>query len=294
MPPPTTTDVRLGAKLGAEFLGTFGLVFGGCGSAVLAAKFLSDDGVQLGIGFVGVALAFGLTVLTGAYAFGHVSGGHFNPAVTVGLGVARRFSWSQVAPYVITQIVAATAAGGVLFVVATGRAGATAASVREAGFATNGYGAHSPGGYGLGAALLTEIVLTAAFLYVILGATDDRAPKGFAPIAIGLGLTLIHLISIPVTNTSVNPARTLGVAFYEGGDALVQVWLFILAPLVGAVIAGATYASITGARHAVLVDVGIANNPTVGLAHKVKDVVAGDHTDEPGRSRSSRNSRKKR
>ena len=203
--------------LGAEFLGTFGLVFGGCGSAVLAAVFLNDDKVQLGIGFVGVALAFGLTVLTGAYAFGHVSGGHFNPAVTVGLAVAKRFSWSLVVPYVITQIVAATLAGGVLFVIATGRAGATAATVRASGFATNGYGAHSPAGYGLGAALLTEIVLSAAFLYVILGATDDRAPKGFAPVAIGLALTLIHLVSIPVTNTSVNPARSLGVAFYEGG-----------------------------------------------------------------------------
>ncbi|MGI3781364.1 MAG: aquaporin Z [Janthinobacterium lividum] len=286
MPPanPSTTapsagEVRLGAKLGAEFLGTFGLVLGGCGSAVLAAVFLDHDGVQLGIGFVGVALAFGLAVLTGAYAFGHVSGGHFNPAVTVGLAVAKRFSWSQVVPYVITQVLAATVAGGVLFVIATGRSGATAATVRDGGFATNGYGAHSPAGYGLGAALLTEIVLTAAFVYVILGATDDRAPKGFAPIAIGLALTLIHLISIPVTNTSVDPARSLGVAFYEGGAALRQVWLFIVAPLVGAVIAGATYASITGARQAILADVGIANNPAVGLARKVKDAVSHGHDD---------------
>ncbi len=286
MPPATSgataTDVKLSAKLGAEFLGTFGLVFGGCGSAVLAALFLNDDGVQLGIGFAGVALAFGLTVLTGAYAFGHVSGGHFNPAVTVGLAVARRFSWSQVVPYVITQVVAATLAGGVLFVIATGRTGATAATVRASGFATNGYGAHSPGGYGLGAALLTEIVLSAAFLYVILGSTDNRAPRGFAPVAIGLALTLIHLISIPVTNTSVNPARSLGVAFYEGGAALGQVWLFVLAPLVGAVIAGATYASITGARDEVVVDVGIANNPAIGIAKKVRDVVAGDHGDHRG------------
>ena len=273
---PSTTaplDPPLPKRLAAEFFGTFWLVFAGCGSAVLAAKFLTDDKTQLGIGFVGVALAFGLAVLTGAYAFGHVSGGHFNPAVTVGLAVARRFSWSQVVPYVVTQVVAATLAAGVLFVIATGRAGATATSVRASGFAMNGYGAHSPAGYGLGAAVLVEIVLTAGFLYVILGATDDRAPKAFAPVAIGLALTLIHLISIPVTNTSVNPARSLGVAFYEGGAALGQVWLFVLAPLAGAVIAGATYASITGARHEVVVDVGIANNPAIGLARKVKDAV---------------------
>ncbi len=250
----------LRAKLGAEFLGTFGLVFGGCGSAVLAAKFLSEDSVQLGIGFVGVALAFGLTVLTGAFAFGHVSGGHFNPAVTIGLAVARRFGWNDVLPYIGTQIVAATAAGGVLFIIATGKAGTTAADVSATGFATNGYGAHSPGGYGLGAALLTEIVLTAAFLYVILGATDDRAPKGLAPVAIGLALTLIHLVSIPVTNTSVNPARSLGVAWFAGGAALSQVWLFIVAPIIGAVIAGASYAAITGASP-VAADEGVANNP---------------------------------
>ncbi len=282
----TTDDARLGAKLSAEFLGTFGLVFGGCGAAVLAAEFLNDHGVQLGIGFVGVSLAFGLTVLTGAYAFGHVSGGHFNPAVTVGLAVARRISWSQVVPYVVTQIVAATAAGGVLFVIATGKAGATAASVRASGFATNGYGDQSPGGYGLGAALLTEIVLTAAFVYVILGATDDRATKGFGPLAIGLALTLIHLISIPVTNTSVNPARSLGVAFFEGGGALTQVWLFILAPLVGAAIAGASYAALTGARHNALVDVGVANNPATGLAERIKDAVTHDHSDAAGQDRS--------
>ncbi len=259
-----TTSLR--AKLGAEFLGTFGLVFGGCGSAVLAALFLNDDNVQLGIGFVGVSLAFGLTVLTGAYAFGHVSGGHFNPAVTIGLAVAKRFAWKEVAPYIITQIVAASVAGGVLFIIATGKSGTSAADVMATGFASNGYGEHSPGGFGLGAALLTEIVLTAAFLYVILGATDDRAPKGFAPIAIGLALTLIHLISIPVTNTSVNPARSLGVAWFAGGPALSQVWLFIVAPIVGAAIAGATYAAITGARADVLIDEGIANNPDVGKA----------------------------
>jgi aquaporin Z len=256
----------LRARLGAEFLGTFGLVFGGCGSAVLAAVFLNDDKLQLGIGFVGVALAFGLTVLTGAYAFGHVSGGHFNPAVTIGLAVAKRFEWRGVAPYIVTQVVAATLAGLVLFVIATGKSGSSAAAVRASGFASNGYGAHSPGGYGLGAALLTEIVLTAAFLYVILGATDDRAPKGFAPIAIGLALTLIHLISIPVTNTSVNPARSLGVAWFAGGAALSQVWLFIVAPIIGAVIAGASYSVITGAGGPALVDEGIANNPDTGTA----------------------------
>ena len=257
-------EPRLGAKLGAEFLGTFGLVLGGCGSAVLAATFLGDDGARLGIGFVGVALAFGLTVLTGAYAFGHVSGGHFNPAVTVGLAVAKRFAWKGVLPYVVTQVVAGTLAAAVLFVIASGKAGFDA---QESGFASNGYGAHSPGGYGLGAALLTEIVLTAAFLYVILGATDDRAPKGFAPLAIGLALTLIHLISIPVTNTSVNPARSIAVAWFAGPAALSQLWLFIVAPLVGAVIAGASYASITGAARSPL-DEGVANNPERVGAHR--------------------------
>jgi aquaporin Z len=251
-------EPTLGAKLGAEALGTFWLVFGGCGSAVLAAKFLSSpDNIQLGIGFVGVSLAFGLTVLTGAYAFGHVSGGHFNPAVSVGLAVARRFEWRLVLPYVVTQIVAASVAGAVLFAIASGKAGFSAT---ESGFASNGYGSRSPGGYGLLACLLTEVVLTAVFLYVILGATDDRAPKGFAPIAIGLGLTLIHLVSIPVTNTSVNPARSIGVAWFAGGPALAQLWLFIVAPVIGAAIAGATYALITGASRAAA-DEGVANNP---------------------------------
>lgn len=252
--PPS--DVHLRGRLGAEALGTFGLVLGGCGSAVLAARFLTADGVQLGIGFVGVALAFGLSVLTGAFAFGHVSGGHFNPAVSIGLAVAGRFRWSEVLPYVVTQVVAASVAGGVLFLIATGNPSTTAAQLRASGFATNGYGVHSPGHYGLGAALLTEIVLTAAFVYVILGATDDRTTKAFAPVAIGLALTLIHLVSIPVTNTSVNPARSLGVAWYVGAPALGQVWLFIVAPVVGAVIAGATYARITGAG---------AGAPSVGL-----------------------------
>ncbi len=251
-------EPSLGAKLGAEFLGTFWLVFGGCGSAVLAAKFLSDDNFSLGIGFVGVSLAFGLSVLTGAYAFGHVSGGHFNPAVTIGLAVAKRFDWKGVGPYIATQIVAASVAGAVLFAIASGKEGFSAV---ESGFASNGYGARSPGGYGLLSCLIAEVVLTAIFLYIILGATDDRAPKGFAPIAIGLGLTLIHLVSIPVTNTSVNPARSLGVAWFAGGAAISQVWLFIVAPIIGAAIAGATYALITGADERNAVDEGIANNP---------------------------------
>lgn len=251
----------LSAKLGAEFLGTFWLVFGGCGSAVLAAKFISADAdkVQLGIGFVGVALAFGLTVLTGAYAFGHVSGGHFNPAVSLGLALAKRFPWKNFLPYVATQVIAATVAGAVLLLVANGKSGFSAG---QSGFASNGYGSRSPGGYGLLACLLVEVVLTAVFLYIILGSTDNRAPKGFAPIAIGLGLTLIHLVSIPVTNTSVNPARSLGVAWFAGGGALAQVWLFIVAPLIGAAIAGVSYAAITAAGPAFAdVDEGIANNP---------------------------------
>ena len=237
-------DPSLGAKLGAEALGTFVLVFGGCGSAVLAATFISESRIQLGIGFVGVALAFGLSVLVSAVAFGPVSGGHFNPAVTVGLAVAKRFEWRLVLPYVATQVVAATVAGTVLFAVASG---SPAFDASTSGFASNGYGERSPGGYGLLAALLVEVVLTAVFLYVILGATDERGHKGNAPIAIGLALTLIHLVSIPVTNTSVNPARSLGVAWFAGGGALSQVWLFILAPLVGAAIAGISYAAITGA-----------------------------------------------
>jgi aquaporin Z len=253
-------EVKLSSKLGAEFLGTFWLVFGGCGSAVLAAEFLSaPNNVQLGIGFLGVALAFGLTVLTGAYAFGHVSGGHFNPAVSIGLAIARRFDWKNVLPYIITQIVAASAAGAILFLIAVGKAGATAATVQAGGFASNGYGDRSPGKFDLLSCLIIEILLTAVFVYVILGATDDRAPKGFAPISIGLALTIIHLASIPVTNTSVNPARSLGVAWFAGGGALSQVWLFIVAPIVGAAIAGATYTPITGAHTPI--NVGIANNP---------------------------------
>ena len=229
-------------RLAAEFLGTFVLVLGGCGSAVLAATFLSED-VQLGIGFLGVSLAFGLTVVTMAYAVGHVSGGHFNPAVTLGLAVSGRFPWKGVAAYVAIQVVGAVAAAAVLFLVASGRSGFSASA---SGFATNGYGERSPGGYGLLAALVIEVVLTAVFVYVILGVTDTRAPKGFAPLAIGLALTLIHLVSIPVTNTSVNPARSIGPALFAGGEAIGQLWLFIVAPVVGALIAGLSYASLLG------------------------------------------------
>lgn len=226
---PTTTQ-----KLVAEFLGTFVLVFGGCGAAVLAAGFMSD-GTLMGIGFAGVALAFGLTVVAMAYAVGHISGGHFNPAVTLGLAAGRRFAWREVGAYVAVQVVGAIAAALVLYIVASGADGFSAA---ESGFATNGFGDRSPGGYTLLAALVAEFVLTAIFLFVILGVTDTRAPKGFAPLAIGLTLTLIHLVSIPVTNTSVNPARSIGPALFAGADAIAQLWLFILAPLAGALVAG--------------------------------------------------------
>ncbi|HEY2071322.1 MAG TPA: aquaporin Z [Rhizomicrobium sp.] len=219
-------------KLGAEFLGTFWLVLGGCGAAVLACTVTSSE--HLGIGYIGVALAFGLTVLTGAYAFGHVSGAHFNPAVTLGLFTAGRFPAKDIVPYWIAQVLGGAAAGAVLYAIASGAPGFDAA----AGFASNGYGAHSPQGYSLQAGLLCEAVLTFMFLLVILGATSVRAPLGFAPLAIGLALTLIHLISIPVTNTSVNPARSTGVALFQGGWALGQLWAFWLAPLVGGALAG--------------------------------------------------------
>jgi aquaporin Z len=215
-------------KLIAEFLGTFWLVFGGCGSAVLAAGF-----PDLGIGFAGVALAFGLTVLTMAYAVGGISGGHFNPAVSLGLAVAGKFPASSLGPYIVTQVVGAIAAAAVLYLVASGKAG-----FELGGFAANGYGEHSPGGYSLVSALVIEVVLTAFFLIVILGSTSGRVPAGFAPLAIGLALTLIHLISIPVTNTSVNPARSTGQALFVGGWALQQLWLFWLAPLVGGALGG--------------------------------------------------------
>lgn len=217
-------------RLGAEFIGTFWLVLGGCGSAVLAASV-----PNVGIGYAGVALAFGLTVLTGAYAFGHVSGAHFNPAVTLGLGVAGRFPVRDILPYWIAQIAGALLAGAVLYAIASGLAGFDA----SAGFASNGYGEHSPQGYSLLAGLICETVMTAMFLLVILGATSERAPKGFAPLAIGLALTLIHLVSIPVTNTSVNPARSTGVALFQGSWAVGQLWAFWVAPLVGACLAGA-------------------------------------------------------
>ncbi|WP_271395154.1 aquaporin Z [Neomicrococcus lactis] len=230
---PTT-----GAKLAAEFLGTFVLVLGGCGSAIFAAKVIADDTVNMGIGFLGVALAFGLTVLIMAYAVGHISGGHFNPAVTVGTALAGRTPSKDVAPYIITQIIAASVAGAALFAIASGKDGFNAV---ESGFASNGYGDRSPDGYSLMAGLIAEIILTAIFLFVILGSTDKRAPQGFAPIAIGLSLTLIHLVAIPITNTSVNPARSLGVAWFAGPEALGQVWLFIVAPIIGAAIAGVSY-----------------------------------------------------
>lgn len=216
----------------AETLGTFWLVFGGCGSAVLAAAF-----PELGIGFVGVALAFGLTVLTMAYAIGHISGCHLNPAVSVGLFVGGRFPASRLLPYIVSQVIGAVVGAGVLYLIASGKAGFDLSG----GFASNGYGEHSPGGYSLGAALIAEIVLTFMFLMIILGATDTRAPAGFAPIAIGLGLTLIHLIGIPVDNLSVNPARSTGPALFVGGWALVQLWAFWVAPIIGAALAGVAY-----------------------------------------------------
>jgi aquaporin Z len=216
----------------AEFIGTFWLVLGGCGSAVLAAAF-----PEVGIGLLGVSLAFGLTVLTMAFAIGHISGCHLNPAVSIGLYVGGRFEAKELVPYIIAQVLGGIAAGGVLYLIASGKAGFDVA----AGFAANGYGEHSPGGYSLSSALVTEVVMTLMFLVIILGATDKRAPQGFAPIAIGLGLTLIHLISIPVTNTSVNPARSTGVALYAGGWAISQLWLFWVAPIVGAVFGGIVY-----------------------------------------------------
>jgi aquaporin Z len=226
-------------KLGAEFFGTFWLVFGGCGSAVLAAAFPA-----LGIGFLGVALAFGLTVVTMAYAVGHISGGHFNPAVTLGVWAGGRIPASDIIPYWIAQLVGAIAACAVLYVVASGKAGFELA----AGFAANGYGEHSPGGYSLVAALVAEVVLTFFFLLVILGATDARAPAVFAPLAIGLTLTLIHLIAIPVTNTSVNPARSTGPALFVGGWALAQLWLFWVAPLIGGALGGLIHRWLEGER----------------------------------------------
>ncbi len=226
-------------KLAAELLGTFWLVLGGCGSAVLAAAF-----PELGIGFVGVALAFGLTVLTGAYAFGPISGGHFNPAVSFGLWAGGRFPASQLLPYIIAQLVGAVLAAAVLYLIASGRAGFDL----QGGFASNGYGEHSPGQYSLGAAAISEIVMTFMFLVVILGVTHKRASPGFGGLAIGLCLTLIHLISIPVTNTSVNPARSTGPALFVGGWAVEQLWLFWVAPIVGAILAGWVFRGLFDSR----------------------------------------------
>lgn len=239
------------ARLSAEFLGTAVLVFGGCGSAIFSAQVLAgSDGnvVNMGIGFLGVALAFGLTVLAMVYAVGHISGGHFNPAVTLGAAIAGRVEWKAVPAYMITQLVGATVAALGLFAIASGKDGFDAVA---SGFASNGFGDRSPNGYNMISALLAEIILSAIFLYVILGATDKRAPKGFAGISIGLTLTLIHLVSIPITNTSVNPARSIGVAWFAGPEALGQVWLFIVAPLIGAAIAGLSYQSLFGEKSVV-------------------------------------------
>lgn len=229
----------LGKRALAEFFGTFWLVFGGCGAALMSAAFPA-----LGIGFLGVALAFGLTVLTMVYAVGSISGGHFNPAVSLGLAVGKRFPFSMFVPYVIAQVAGGIAAAAVLYVIASGKEGFDV----HAGFASNGYGAHSPGGYSLLAAFVAELVLTAFFIFVIMGATDERAPKGFAGLAIGLCLTLIHLVCIPITNTSVNPARSTGPALFAGGWALQQLWLFWVAPLIGGAVGGAIYNAIFGER----------------------------------------------
>jgi aquaporin Z len=228
-------------RAAAEFIGTFWLVLGGCGSAVLAAKFL-DGSTQLGIGFVGVSFAFGLTVLTMAYAIGHISGCHLNPAVSIGLCAAKRFPAKELPHYIIAQVLGAIAGAGILYLIASGKSGFSVSG----GLASNGYGDHSPGGYSLAAALVIEVVMTFMFLMIILGSTDKRAPQGFAPIAIGLGLTLIHLISIPVTNTSVNPARSTGPAIFVGDWALMQLWLFWLAPIIGAALAGFAYSMVAG------------------------------------------------
>ncbi len=227
-------------RLGAEFIGTFWLVLGGCGSAVLAANF-GGDGNPLGIGLLGVSLAFGLTVLTGAYALGHVSGGHFNPAVSFGLWAGGRFAAKDLLPYIVAQTIGATLAAWILFQIASGSPGFAIDNNAAGAFATNGFDAFSPGGYSMAAAFLCEVVLTAMFLIVILGATHKNAPAGFAPIAIGLALTLIHLISIPVTNTSVNPARSTGVALLVGGTPLSQLWLFWAAPIIGGLLGGVVY-----------------------------------------------------
>ena len=245
------------SRLFAEFIGTYVLVLGGTGSAVLAAKVLDPSGADtgLGIGFAGVSLAFGLTVLTMAYAVGHISGGHFNPAITIGLATTKRFAWGDAVPYIVTQVVAAIAASATLWAFAIGQRGASSDTIAAGGFAANGYGDHSPALYGLVACVIAEVVLTAIFLIVIMGVTDRRAPKGFAPLAIGLALTLIHLVSIPMTNTSVNPARSTGPAILLalGGEgwALGQLWLFWLAPIVGGVAGAVLYRTFAESGEAV-------------------------------------------
>ena len=231
---PSRSSSTSPARLGAELVGTFWLVLGGCGTAVLAGE---------DVGTLGIALAFGLALLTGTYAFGHVSGAHFNPAVSVGLATSGRFAWRDVPTYALAQIVGATVAGAVLLLIAAGRSGFDAAA---SGFASNGYAERSPGGYSLLAVLVAEVVLTAFFLFVFLGATSRRVVAGFSGLAIGLALTVVHLVSIPVSNTSVNPARSLGVAWFAGGDALGQVWLFVVAPVIGALLAGVAHALIVG------------------------------------------------
>jgi aquaporin Z len=229
--------MSIGKRAAAEFFGTFWLVFGGCGSAVLAAAF-----PNLGIGFLGVALAFGLTVLTMAFAIGHISGAHLNPAVSIGLAAGKRFPASELLPYVAAQVIGGIAAAGVLYIIASGQANFDV----SAGFASNGYGVHSPGGYSLLACFVAEVVLTMFFLLIIMGSTDRRAPAGFAPIAIGLGLTLIHLVGIPVTNLSVNPARSTGPAIFVGGWAVAQLWLFWIAPIIGGALGGGVYRALFG------------------------------------------------
>ena len=244
----SSSSPSLTSVVAAETLGTFWLVLGGCGTAVFAAVQVAtaDTGdVPVGVGYLGVALAFGLTVLTGAYALGHVSGAHFNPAVTVGAAVAGRLAWRQAPIYIVSQVVGGLAAGALILLIASGKDG----FVATGHMAANGYGANSPDGYGLVSAVVIEVVLTAVFVWVIIGATDRRAPAGFAPAAIGLTLTLIHLISIPVTNTSVNPARSTAVAFFNGDGAVGQLWLFWVAPIIGALVAGALYGPLFGERH---------------------------------------------
>ncbi|WP_420868143.1 aquaporin Z [Corynebacterium xerosis] len=243
-PIPTVNDPSMIARLLCEMLGTLWLVFGGAGSAVFAASQIQEGNINMGLGYLGVALAFGLTVFTGAYSFGTFSGGHFNPAVTIGLAVGRRFRWRDVPGYIVAQVIGGLLAGGLIYIIASGKDGFEATG----SMAANGYGAHSPNGYGLAAVLIAEIALTAFFLWIILGVTDKRATPGAAGAVIGLALTLIHLISIPISNTSVNPARSMGVAFFHGDGAPGQLWVFWLAPIIGAIIAGVTYKFITDAR----------------------------------------------